>query len=79
MVVADLDLLIAAAVVARRLNLATLTARDLSRIESLAWEDWSEEPDRVFAEVSPFCAWAWSRNSRGTQSPGGNSPNRRYG
>jgi predicted nucleic acid-binding protein len=41
MVVADLDLLIAATVVARRLNLATLTARDLSRIEALAWEDWS--------------------------------------
>jgi tRNA(fMet)-specific endonuclease VapC len=40
--VADLDLLIAATAVTCRLTVATLNAKDFSRIEGLAWEDWSQ-------------------------------------
>lgn len=39
--VADLDLLIAATAVSHRLTVATLNARDFSRIKGVAWEDWS--------------------------------------
>lgn len=40
-VVADLDLLIAATAISHRLTVVTLNAKDFSKIESLAWEDWS--------------------------------------
>lgn len=41
-VVADLDLLIAATAMTHRLTVATLNAKDFSKIEGLAWEDWSK-------------------------------------
>jgi tRNA(fMet)-specific endonuclease VapC len=41
--VADLDLLIAACAACHMLVVATLNARDFSRIEGIAWEDWSPE------------------------------------
>lgn len=40
--VSDLDLLIACCAVCHGLTVATLNARDFSRIEGCAWEDWSE-------------------------------------
>jgi tRNA(fMet)-specific endonuclease VapC len=40
-IVSDLDLLIGAAAVIHQLVVATLNAGDFSRIEGLAWEDWS--------------------------------------
>lgn len=39
--VSDLDLLIAATAITHNLCIATLNKNDFSRIESLAWEDWS--------------------------------------
>jgi predicted nucleic acid-binding protein len=39
--VSDLDLLIAATAMVHKLTLATLNRNDLSRVESLGWEDWS--------------------------------------
>ena len=39
--VADLDLLIAACATRYGMIVATLNRKDFSRIESLAWEDWS--------------------------------------
>lgn len=39
--VSDLDLLIAATARAHNLTVATLNMKDFSRIEGLAWEDWS--------------------------------------
>lgn len=39
--VADLDLLIAATAIRNKLTVATLNSRDFSRIEGVAWEDWS--------------------------------------
>ena len=41
-VVADLDLLIAATAITHGLKVATLNAKDFSKIEGLAWEDWSK-------------------------------------
>ncbi len=41
-IVADMDLLIAATAVVHRCTVATLNARDFSRIEGIAWEDWSK-------------------------------------
>jgi len=40
-VVSDLDLLIAATAKTNALTVATLNSRDFSRIEGLAWENWS--------------------------------------
>lgn len=40
-VVSDLDLLIAATAKEQGLTVATLNSRDFSRIEGLAWENWS--------------------------------------
>ncbi len=40
-IVSDLDLLISAAAVLHSLIVATLNANDFSRIEGIAWEDWS--------------------------------------
>lgn len=40
--VSDLDLLIACCAACHGLTVATLNARDFSRIEGCAWEDWSE-------------------------------------
>lgn len=40
-VVADLDLLIASVAINHGFTVATLNSRDFSRIEGLAWEDWS--------------------------------------
>lgn len=40
--VSDLDLLIACCAVCHGLTVVTLNARDFSRIEGCAWEDWSE-------------------------------------
>ena len=40
--VCDLDLLIATCAACHQLTVATLNARDFSRIEGCAWEDWSE-------------------------------------
>lgn len=40
--VADLDLLIATCAACQQLTVATLNARDFSKIEGCAWEDWSE-------------------------------------
>lgn len=39
--VSDLDLLIASCAICHQLTVATLNARDFSRIEGCAWEDWS--------------------------------------
>lgn len=39
--VSDLDLLIAATAKEQGLTIATLNSRDFSRIEGLAWENWS--------------------------------------
>lgn len=39
--ISDLDLLIAACAKEQGLMVATLNSRDFSRIEGLAWEDWS--------------------------------------
>jgi tRNA(fMet)-specific endonuclease VapC len=39
--VSDLDLLIAACAIYHRLIVATLNAKDFSKIEGCAWEDWS--------------------------------------
>lgn len=40
--VTDLDLLIATCAASQQLTVATLNARDFSKIEGCAWEDWSE-------------------------------------
>lgn len=40
--VSDLDLLIASCAARHQLTVATLNARDFSRIEGCAWEDWTE-------------------------------------
>lgn len=40
--VSDLDLLIATCAACHHLTVATLNARDFSKIEGCAWEDWSE-------------------------------------
>jgi predicted nucleic acid-binding protein len=40
--VADLDLLIAATALRHGLVVATLNAADFSRVDGLAWEDWSD-------------------------------------
>ncbi len=40
--IADLDLLIAATALVHRLTVATLSVRDFSAVEGLAWEDWSK-------------------------------------
>ncbi len=39
--VADLDLLIAATAIGEGLTVATLNHRDFSKIQGVAWEDWS--------------------------------------
>jgi predicted nucleic acid-binding protein len=39
--VADLDLLIAATAMVNSFTVATLNRQDFSRIEGVAWEDWS--------------------------------------
>lgn len=41
-IVADLDLLIAATARWHGLTVATLNKKDFSRIEGIAWEDWSD-------------------------------------
>lgn len=40
-IVADLDLLIAATAVHHQWTVATLNSRGFSRIEGIAWEEWS--------------------------------------
>ena len=40
-IVADLDLLIAATAAHHQWTVATLNSRDFSRIEGIAWEEWS--------------------------------------
>lgn len=41
-IVADLDLLIGATAQRHKLTVATLNRNDFSRIEGIAWEDWSD-------------------------------------